>query len=74
MFDQEKAMKVWAEIFGNATRVNDENGLTIMKTSYADKLSRFGWVIQHKIPKNKGGTDDIDNLKIVNIITQDYFL
>ncbi|MCL2184539.1 MAG: hypothetical protein FWB86_01620 [Treponema sp.] len=71
MFDREKAMKVWEEKFGDVTRAKDETGLTIMRTAYEDTHSKFGWIIQHKISKNDGGTDEINNLKIVHVLVLD---
>jgi len=74
MFDLESAMTVWKEKFGNATRAIDEQGLTIMKTSYGDKLSKFGWVIRRIEPNSIEETDDINNLKIIHVITNDSLL
>lgn len=41
----------------------DECGAWIKRTDYNDEKSQYGWVIDHIVPKSKGGTDEVSNLR-----------
>ena len=43
----------------------DDNGKTIKFGSYGTQ-GEYGWEIDHKNPKAKGGTDSIENLRPLN--------
>jgi hypothetical protein len=71
MLDHEKAMKLWGQKFGNETKACDKASRIIYKAAYGQKGSEFGWEVHHKRPKKQGGTDALDNLEIVHVITHD---
>jgi 5-methylcytosine-specific restriction endonuclease McrA len=62
-------MKLWEQKYGKSTEANDKKGCLMYKAAYGQYGSEFGWDIHHKIPKNRGGTDAINNLEIVHVIT-----
>ena len=41
----------------------DAWGWTIVRQDYANTRSRYGWEIDHIIPIDHGGTDDLTNLQ-----------
>ena len=53
-------------ICGNQVNKN-YNDKRIMYGSYKDRCSRYGWNIDHKKPKSKGGTDKNSNLRAAHI-------
>src|SRR5438552_4427682 len=65
-FPPEIVEAVWqkARIMGtySALRV-DAWGWTIVRQDYANTRSRYGWEIDHIIPLDHGGTDDLTNLQ-----------
>jgi hypothetical protein len=71
VLDHKKAMNLWKQVFGKAIAAKDNKGRIIYKAAYGQYGSEFGWDVHHKRPKNQGGTDAVDNLQIVHIITHD---
>ena len=59
----ERAKKVWEREFGDETRVQDACGTWIEKTAYGDENSRFGWDLDHIVPRSRGGTNAMSNLR-----------
>jgi len=59
----DRAKKVWEQCFGAVTRALDANGDEIRKEAYGDMNSRFGWTIDHILPKARGGTNALKNLR-----------
>ena len=60
--------QVWqegSEVHGwdRKTRRRDVFGNEIHYGAYGDKKSPYGWDIDHKVPKARGGNDDISNLQ-----------
>jgi len=51
------------------TTAHDYKGREIRKAAYGQEGSQYAWNIDHIKPKRKGGTDRIDNLQIVHILT-----
>ncbi len=67
MASKELIDKVWEKgelIRGNDPDVwrKDAEGNRIRKGSYGTQ-GEYGWEIDHKIPKAKGGSDDLRNLQ-----------
>jgi hypothetical protein len=72
MLDHDKAMRLWNSTFGKSTtRTRDNKNRLIYKEAYGDRSSKFGWEVHHIQPKNQGGTDAFDNLRIVHYDTHD---
>ena len=65
------AMKIWERDYPGKTEAKDFRGRLMKKAAYGDRSSDFGWNIDHKIPKSKGGTDAMDNLQAVHITTNE---
>ena len=57
------AKKVWEFRYGGATRVQDVCGAWIDKAAYGQRGSNYGWEIDHIIPRSRGGTNAIANLR-----------
>ena len=67
MADDKKIDQVWEK--GKTIRGKnpdawrkDAKGNKIRRGSYGTK-GKYGWEIDHKIPKSKGGSDDLSNLQ-----------
>jgi hypothetical protein len=71
MLDRKKAMGLWEQAFGKKTEARDHRERLMYKAAYGQKGSEVGWEVHHKRPKNQGGTDALDNLQIVHVITHD---
>ncbi len=61
--------KIWEHEFGSSEIGYDFAGWEIRKGDYGQTGSRFGWNIDHILPKSKRGTDDINNLQITHMDT-----
>jgi hypothetical protein len=61
--------KFWEHEFGPSEVGSDFAGWEIRKGAYGQSGSRFGWNIDHILPKSVGGTDDIKNLQITHMDT-----
>ena len=61
--------KFWEHEFGNSEIGFDFAGWEVRKGAYGQEGSRYGWNIDHILPKSKGGTDDYNNLQITHIDT-----
>lgn len=53
-------------ICGNQTN-NESYNRIIMYGAYGDENSRYGWNVDHKKPKSKGGTNSNSNLRATHI-------
>jgi hypothetical protein len=69
MPDHDRAMKLWEQTCEKKTWAHDLRNRPIYKAAYGQKGSEFGWEVRHKRSKNQGGTDALDNLQIVHVIT-----
>jgi hypothetical protein len=61
--------KFWEHEFGSSEIGYDFAGWEVRKGAYGQNGSRFGWNIDHILPKSKGGTDDRNNLQITHMDT-----
>ena len=59
----ERAKKVWEAHYGRKPGVKDPYGTWIEKTAYGDENSKFGWDLDHIVPKSRGGTNAMSNLR-----------
>lgn len=63
-----KAKKIWDYYFGERMdKAVDALGILIVKADYGNADSRTGWVIDHIRPKHLGGSDELRNLRPLNI-------
>lgn len=67
--NREKAMDLWEERYGDKKEIKDFSGRTILKGSYGQTGSKYGWNIDHILPKAHGGTNKKGNLIICHIET-----
>ncbi|GHT68355.1 hypothetical protein FACS1894110_15680 [Spirochaetia bacterium] len=61
--------KFWEHEFGSSEIGYDFAGWEIRKGAYGQEGSRFGWNVDHILPKSMGGTDDVNNLQITHMDT-----
>ena len=57
-------LKVWNEVFGNATEAFDYAGRLMKKSACGDPNSRFHPTLDHIRPLSDGGLDILENLVI----------
>ena len=69
--NRETAMALWTKRYGKAIRVKDFSGREIDKGSYDNRNSKYGWNLDHILPKSRGGKDTESNLICVHIETND---
>jgi len=68
LLEREKVEQVWRKgmvtVFGDPGLVRlDELGNIIQRDKYGDRKSLFGWEIDHIVPRECGGSDDVSNLR-----------
>jgi len=61
--------KFWAHEFGSSEIGYDFAGWEVRKGAYGQNGSRFGWNIDHILPKSMCGTNDINNRQITHMDT-----
>jgi hypothetical protein len=59
----------WENEFGHCEIAYDFAGREIRKASYGQNGSKYGWNIDHILPKSQGGTGELNNLQITHIQT-----
>lgn len=69
--NHETAMSLWNKRYGKATRVNDFAGREMDKGAYGNRESKYGWNLDHILPKSQGGKDTESNLICCHIKTND---
>ncbi|VEU64941.1 HNH endonuclease domain-containing protein [Mycoplasmopsis cynos] len=69
--NQKNAMSLWEKTYGKEIIAQDFAGREIRKGSYNDRNSKYGWNIDHILPKSRNGKDSEHNLIITHIITND---
>lgn len=69
--NRETAMALWTKRYGKTVRVKDFSGREMDKGSYDNRNSKYGWNLDHILPKSKGGKDTESNLICVHIETND---
>ena len=68
--NRKQTLKMWDEIHGKTTqKAVDFTGRIIYKGSYGNGNIINGWNIDHIKPRSKGGKDNLSNLQIVHILT-----
>ena len=68
---RELAMSIWKKTYGKATKVKDFAGREMDKGAYDQRGSKFGWNLDHILPKSRGGKDTESNLICCHILTND---
>lgn len=68
MFTEQIIQEVWERAtivkgYNETTIRKDSCGAWIIRSDYGNMNSIYGWEIDHIYPKEKGGKDDIDNLR-----------
>lgn len=69
--NRETAMQLWEKSYGKETRVNDFAGREMDKGAYDQRGSKYGWNLDHILPKSQGGKDTESNLICTHILTND---
>ena len=70
-FDEFVILAVWKKarihLFYDADDVReDEHGTLIKYEEYGNRDSKYGWEIDHIVPKALGGGDDLSNLRTLH--------
>lgn len=68
---EDKRMSFWEKEFGDVQEAYDFVGRKILRGSFGQQGSVYGWDIDHIQPLSKGGTDTEENKQIVHILTND---
>ena len=69
--NRQTALKLWQERYADSIKVTDYAGRPMFIGDYNNRDSEYGWNIDHKLPKDRNGTDEKNNLVICNILTND---
>ncbi|HEY6924862.1 MAG TPA: HNH endonuclease signature motif containing protein [Steroidobacteraceae bacterium] len=70
-FDEQVVRLVWGKgkvdlRFDATIWRQDTCGTWMLREEYGDRSSIFGWEIDHIVPLNQGGSDDLENLRPLN--------
>ena len=65
------AMLLWNKSFGKSSKAKDFAGREMLKAAYDDRGSKYGWNIDHILPKSRGGKTTESNLICCHIKTND---
>lgn len=69
--NRETAMSIWTKSYGKATKAKDFAGREMDKSAYDQRGSKYGWNLDHILPKSRGGKDTESNLICTHIETND---
>ena len=64
-------MLLWNKSFGKSSKAKDFAGREMLKAAYDDRGSKYGWNVDHILPKSKGGKTTESNLICCHIKTND---
>ena len=64
-------MSIWTKSYGKATKAKDFAGREMDKSAYDQRGSKYGWNLDHILPKSRGGKDTESNLICTHIETND---
>ena len=59
----QQAKRVWEHYFGSDDEGEDYCGARIVRVAYDQPNSDYRWEVDHIIPKSKGGTGKLSNLR-----------
>ena len=69
--NQKNAIRLWSVQFGGGNEAVDYSGRKIVKSAYNDRNSKYGWNIDHILPKSRKGKNEEKNLICCHIATND---
>lgn len=69
IINRENAMYLWTKTLGDSHKAKDFSGRLMEKGAYGDRNSKYGWNIDHILPKSQGGSDSEYNLICSHIKT-----
>lgn len=67
--NKKNALKLWSDRYGSEQIILDFSGRKITRSQYGEMNSITGWNIDHRQPLSNGGTNNKENLEIVNVKT-----
>lgn len=71
VINRETAMLLWNKSFGKSSKAKDFAGREMLKAAYDDRGSKYGWNVDHILPKSRGGKTTESNLICCHIKTND---
>lgn len=71
VINRETAMLLWNKSFGKSSKAKDFAGREMLKAAYDDRDSKYGWNVDHILPKSRGGKTTESNLICCHIKTND---